>query len=160
MRQRILLIVLGVVILLAIYTFVIRKPSARVNKAVSTAKAKVTEKAASGQLKDVAKSVKEPLKSAVSSVTKKPAVDTVKPADTEIGKWGVDPFVRDWVVAGEISNLKLKAISKSGSKAYALINDQILEVGEVILGMKIIAIENDKVILEQSGNKYTVLLGQ
>ncbi|MCX8014958.1 MAG: hypothetical protein N2748_02965, partial [candidate division WOR-3 bacterium] len=65
-----------------------------------------------------------------------------------------------WVVTGEISNLKLKAISKSGSKAYALINDQILEVGEVILGMKIVAIENDKVILEQSGNRYTVLLGQ
>jgi hypothetical protein len=74
--------------------------------------------------------------------------------------WGTDPFVRDWVLATEIRDLKLKAVTISGVKAYALINDQILERGEAIMGKRIIEIEKDKVILEQGGRQFTLFLGE
>lgn len=167
MRQRILLIVLGVVILLAIYTFLIRKPSSQVGGTIAKAKSKVVEKTTAVKekvksakpVKEIAKAVKEPVKSVVSAVVSKSESLNVE-TEEEKGKWGADPFVRDWVLATEIKDLKLKAITQSGTKAYALINDQILETGEIISGKRIVAIENDKVILEQGGKTFTILLGQ
>ena len=167
MRQRILLIVLGVVILLAVYTFIIRKPSSRVSKTVVKAKSQVLEKTSqiteqvtsTKPIKEITKAVKEPVKSIVSAITSKRDSSYEEP-ETERGKWGTDPFVRDWVLTMEIKDLKLKAITQSGAKAYALINDQILETGEIIAGKRIVAIEKDKIILEQGGNTFTLLLGQ
>lgn len=78
----------------------------------------------------------------------------------EVITWGSDPFVRDWVLATEIRDLKLKAVTISGVKAYALINDQILERGEAIMGKRIIEIEKEKVILEQGGRQFTLFLGE
>ena len=63
-------------------------------------------------------------------------------------------------MATEIKDLKLKAVTLSGIKAYALINDQILERGEAIMGKRIIDIEKDKVILEQGGRQFTLFLGE
>ncbi len=167
MRQRVLLIVLGVVILLAIYTFIIRKPSSSVSKTVIAAKSKVEQKTSqikeqvesTKPIKEMTKAVKEPVKSIVSAITTKRDSSYEEPA-TEKGMWGTDPFVRDWMLTQEIKDLKLKAITHSGTKAYALINDQILETGEIIAGKQIIAIEKDKIILEQGGNTFTLLLGQ
>jgi len=84
----------------------------------------------------------------------------VKEKEVEAIKWGSDPFIRDWVLATEIKDLKLKAVTISGTKAYALINDQILERGEAILGKRIVDIERDKVILEQGGRQFTLFLGE
>ncbi|MEO0092803.1 MAG: hypothetical protein ABIK93_07895 [candidate division WOR-3 bacterium] len=81
-------------------------------------------------------------------------------AEEKAEKWGTDPFIRDWVLATEIKDLRLKAVTISGMKAYALINDQILEKGEVIQGKRIVAIEKDKVILEQGGRQFTLYLGE
>lgn len=92
-------------------------------------------------------------------ITKKP--DTLKLIkEREMLKWGTDPFIRDWVLATEIKDLRLKAVTISGTKAYALINDQIFEKGEAIMGKRIIAIEKDKVILEQGGRQFTLFLGE
>jgi hypothetical protein len=84
----------------------------------------------------------------------------VQKKEEETLKWGSDPFIRDWVLATEIKDLKLKAVTISGTKAYALINDQILERGEAILGKRIVDIEKDKVILEQGGRQFTLFLGE
>jgi hypothetical protein len=166
LRQRILIIVLGVVILLAIYTFFIRrKPSAVSN--LNKTKSKIQEKASAlkeqvktvAPIKEVKQAVKEPVKTIVKTVISKPESVLVE-TDTAQGKWGTDPFVRDWVMTSEVSDLKLKAITQSGSKAYALINDQILEAGEIIAGKKIVSIEKDKVVLEQGDRTFTILLGQ
>jgi hypothetical protein len=73
--------------------------------------------------------------------------------------WGSDPFVRDWVMVNELAELSLKAITLGGDKPYALINDQILEEGDQISGKRIIKIESDKVILEQGGRTFNLLLG-
>ena len=69
--------------------------------------------------------------------------------------WGTDPFVRDWVMVNELANLKLKAITLGGDHPYALINDQILQVGDEISGKRIVSIESDKVTLEQGGRTFT-----
>lgn len=92
------------------------------------------------------------------AVSQKPVTQTVPEEKTE--KWGTDPFIRDWVLATEIKDLRLKAVTISGTKAYALINDQILEKGEIIMGKRIVQIERDKVILEQGGRQFTLFLGE
>lgn len=74
--------------------------------------------------------------------------------------WGSDPFVREWLMVNELAELNLKAITLGGDKAYVLINDQILEEGDVISGKHIALIESDKVILEQGGRTFTLLLGE
>jgi hypothetical protein len=74
--------------------------------------------------------------------------------------WGADPFVRDWVMVNELANLKLKAITLGGERPYALINDQILQVGDEISGKRVVKIESDNVTLEQGGRTFTLLLGE
>jgi hypothetical protein len=74
--------------------------------------------------------------------------------------WGSDPFVRDWLLINELAELNLRAITVGGDKAYVLINDQILEEGDVISGKRIVTIESDRVILEQGGRKFTLVLGE
>jgi len=74
--------------------------------------------------------------------------------------WGGDPFVRDWVMVNELANLSLKAITVGGERAYALVNDQILEAGDYISGKRIVNIETDKVTLEQGGRTFTLMLGE
>jgi hypothetical protein len=109
--------------------------------------------------KEIAEKVEKPVKSAVSALTAKPE-PIPQELKTEKGAWGTDPFNRDWVLGTELTDLKLKAITQSGEKAYALINDQILETGEVISGRRVVSIENDKVVLEQNDKKFTLFLGQ
>lgn len=74
--------------------------------------------------------------------------------------WGTDPFVRDWVMVNELANLKLKAITLGGERPYALINDQILQIGDEISGKQVVKIESDNVTLEQGGRTFTLLLGE
>ena len=74
--------------------------------------------------------------------------------------WESDPFVRDWVMVNELANLKLKAITLGGERPYALINDQILQVGDEISGKRVVKIEADNVTLEQGGRTFTLLLGE
>ena len=60
----------------------------------------------------------------------------------------------------ELANLKLKAITLGGDRPYALINDQILQIGDEISGKKVVKIESDNVTLEQGGRTFTLLLGE
>jgi len=92
-----------------------------------------------------------------STGTSNPAAATT-PVQPEV--WGSDPFVRDWIMVNELANLALKAITVGGERAYALINDQILEEGDEISGKRIVKIEADKVTLEQGGRTFTLLLGE
>jgi hypothetical protein len=105
------------------------------------------------------------------AISSKPDTSKIKAGETAITplvqkkeeetiKWGSDPFIRDWVLATEIKDLKLTAVTISGTKAYALINGQILGQGEVIMGKRIVDIERDKVILEQGGRQFTLFLGE
>jgi len=63
-------------------------------------------------------------------------------------------------MVNELANLKLKAITLGGDSPYALINDQILQVGDEISGKRVAGIESDYVTLEQGGRTFTLLLGE
>lgn len=135
---------------LALYTFVLR-PQPEL-KGVSAAAAEAT----GAKTKAV-----QPAPTATDAAAK-PAAATgaltpkVLPPET----WGADPFVRDWVMVNELANFRLKAITLGGDRPYALINDQILQIGDEISGKRIATIESDNVTLEQGGRTFTLLLGE
>lgn len=163
MRYRILLIIGAAVALLSVYTFFLR-PRATVQPVAADVRA-VGERLRSSVAAKATGDV--PAKAAAPAPVPAAAGDTVaaaaSPAPTaprEPESWGTDPFVRDWIMINELSNLSLKAITMGGDRAYALINDQILEEGDQISGKRIAKIESDKVTLEQGGRTFTLLLGE
>jgi hypothetical protein len=150
LRQRILVLLGIAVAVLALYTFVLRpKPEIR---GLGAAAAEATgAKAKTADPAPTAKAGTAKPAEAAGALTPK-----VLPPET----WGTDPFVRDWVMVNELANLKLKAITLGGESPYALINDQILQVGDEISGKRIASIESDYVTLEQGGRTFTLLLGE
>jgi len=138
------------VAVLALYTFVLR-PQPEL-KGVSAAAAEATgAKTEAAQPAPAATDAAAKPAAAPGALTPK-----VLPPET----WGADPFVRDWVMVNELANLRLKAITLGGDRPYALINDQILQVGDEISGKRVAKIESDNVTLEQGGRTFTLLLGE
>jgi len=77
-----------------------------------------------------------------------------------------NPFMPDYVsktYPGDkptsIENFYLKGILQIGDKKAALINDSVLKEGEKIAGVEIVEIQNDRVIVQQSGQKYILKIG-
>ncbi len=135
---------------LALYTFVLR-PQPEL-KGVSAAAAEATgAKTKAVQPAPTATDAAARPAAATGALTPK-----VLPPET----WGADPFVRDWVMVNELANLRLKAITLGGERPYALINDQILQIGDEISGKRVAKIESDNVTLEQGGRTFTLLLGE
>ena len=150
MRQRILVLLGIAVAVLALYTFAFR-PQPEL-KAVGAAAAEATGAKA--------KAVK-PAPTATDAAAKPAeATGALTPKVLPPEIWGTDPFVRDWVMVNELANLKLKAITLGGERPYALINDQILQIGDEISGKRVASIESDYVTLEQGGRTFTLLLGE
>ena len=150
MRQRILVLLGIAVAVLALYTFAFR-PQPEL-KGVSAAAAEATgAKAKAVQPAPAATDTAAKPAEITGALTPK-----VLPPET----WGADPFVRDWVMVNELANLKLKAITLGGDRPYALINDQILQIGDEISGKRVAKIESDNVTLEQGGRTFTLLLGE
>jgi hypothetical protein len=89
-----------------------------------------------------------------------------------VSDWRRDPFrkqaekmtaynlnkVVETLLVPKLGNLHLTAISKSGNKSYALINDQILTQGEVMNGYKIVDIQATQVILKKNDFSFTLTL--
>lgn len=151
------------VALLAVYTFVLRaQPSGRSKIAGTTEQlrttlaAKATGQPEAGAEAPAAAPTDTATGKAEAAGTETPAVAAIP--DPEV--WGSDPFVRDWMLTNELANLYLKAITIGGEGAYALINDQILEEGDIINGKQIVSIQPDNVMLEQGGRTFTLLLGE
>jgi len=142
---------LGIAVaVLVLYTFAFR-PQPEL-KGVSAAAAEATgAKTKAVQPAPTAKGMAAQPAGAAGALTPK-----VLPPET----WGMDPFVRDWVMVNELANLKLKAITLGGERPYALINDQILQIGDEISGKQVVKIESDNVTLEQGGRTFTLLLGE
>lgn len=156
MKQRILIVLGLVVALLALYTLFFGVRPGRAGAAAGDWKSVLAAQA--GEDTEAPEAGGEP----------KVTEDASKPGRTgkefsesrEIESWGGDPFVRDWLLVNELREMQLKAITLGGEKAYVLINDQILEQGDLISGKRIVRIESDKVILEQGGRTFTLVLGE
>lgn len=165
MRHRILIILGLAVALLAVYTFVLRaQPSGRSKIAGTTEQLRTTLAAkATGQSEADAEQAPAAAPTDTAKGTAETAGQASPPALAAVPEpeiWGSDPFVRDWMLTNELANLYLKAITIGGDGAYALINDQILEEGDIINGKRIVSIQPDNVMLEQGGRTFTLLLGE
>jgi hypothetical protein len=164
LRQRILVILGIAVALLAVYTIAFTgQPTGRV--------ATASLGAVTGQVQGAVDAKKPDPGSKTAAASPTPAGDTTAPAagGSDVAaavkvsvpeSWGTDPFVRDWIMLNELANLSLKAITMGGDRAYALINNQILEEGDEISGKRIVRIESDNVTLEQGGRTFTLTLGE
>lgn len=153
------------VALLAVYTFVLRARPAGSPVTGETEQLRTTLAAkATGQPDAGAKQPsKTPAPVDTAAAAGGPADQTGTPGIAAIPEpevWSSDPFVRDWMLTNELANLNLKAITIGGSGSFALINDQILQEGDIINGKQIISIEPDNVVLEQGGRTFTLLLGE
>lgn len=136
---------------LALYTFAFRPQPELRNVSAAAAEATGAKAKAAEPAPTATTTSAQPAKTTTGALTPK-----VLPPET----WGTDPFVRDWVMVNELANLRLKAITLGGDRPYALINDQILQVGDEIGGKRVAKIESDNVTLEQGGRAFTLLLGE
>ncbi|MCX7732990.1 MAG: hypothetical protein N2248_07515 [candidate division WOR-3 bacterium] len=151
MRQRLLVILGLAVAVLAIFTFTRSRPQVMPQVITDAATTEVTQtvRGKAGQLK-----------SALQEAIAPPAQGETQSAVAEPIVWGSDPFVRDWMLMSEVANLNLRAITVTSSGASALINDQIVQVGDQISGKRVVSIEQDRVTLEQGGRTFTLTLGE
>lgn len=152
MRQRLLVILGSAVAVLAVYTLTRSKPQVAPQVIVDAATTEVTR-----EVRGRAAQIKSAVQEAVAAPL---ARERTQPAVAEPIVWGSDPFVRDWMLMSEVANLNLRAITVSSDGASALINDQIVQVGDLISGKRVVSIEQDRVTLEQGGRTFTLILGE
>ena len=83
--------------------------------------------------------------------------DSIWALQTERWKsgWGRDPFWEASDTAGKLNEFELKGISFSrNTKGYALINDQIFSVGDMMGGYEISRVEKDRVMLTRGTQTF------
>jgi len=144
-RQKVLLIVLAVVVVFAIGDFVINSDD-------------YSSFYGSDSKTAVEKSAKP--KTAAARV----ASARVTPPSAK--SWGRDPFddpshkpaPRRIVKKAPRVSLTLKAISYAGQASMAMINDQVLSVGDEIAGYRIVKIEQSRVLLSKGDENLTLKL--
>ncbi len=162
MRQRILTVLGVAVALLALYTIAFRaRPT---NRWTSVAQGSIgagrLPVAVATQAAGSAGGEVEIESTAAKAAGRTAESDSSATEEKRPETWGSDPFVRDWIMINELAEMNLNAITIGGDKAYALINDQILEVGDKISGKRIVLIEEEKVVFEQGGRTFDLLLGE
>lgn len=147
--------------LLAVYTLAFRVRSVQWDAAAQAAADRLSAAATAAE-KQRSRSRAASATAAVSqpAAAEEKKQETGQPAAEEPVVWGNDPFVRDWVLVNELASLSLRAITLGGEKPYVLINDQILEEGDQISGKRIVKIECDRVVLEQGGRTFNLMLGE
>ncbi|MEO0097103.1 MAG: hypothetical protein ABIK78_03290 [candidate division WOR-3 bacterium] len=174
MRQRLIVLIGILIVVLVLFTLLRPRPKSKVTSIAKEMKPKVKQETLATLPKKEIKEIKK--ESIVSSPVKKETLALAKPSvkketlglkplsaqeiqeDTE--KWGEDPFVRDFSYLAEMKSLIVSAITLSENEAYAIINNQIVHVGDLVDGKKVVAIERDRVIVEKGGKRFTIFLGE
>ncbi len=151
MRQRLLVILGLAVAVLAVFTLTRSRPEVEPRVITSAATTEVTQ---------TVRGKAAQLKSAVQEAAASLVQERTQSAVAEPIVWGSDPFVRDWMLMSEVANLNLRAITVTSDGASALINDQIVQVGDQISGKRVVSIAQDRVTLEQGGRTFTLILGE
>jgi type II secretory pathway component PulC len=75
-------------------------------------------------------------------------------------RWGRDPFLLDASNVKEqgMEDLVLNGIVSDRDNPYAIINNDVVKLGNKVNGMTIIEINEKNVVLEQDGQKHTLEL--
>lgn len=180
--SRRLLYILIIVLVLVVGIFVLRpilakksaapaksataaRPAAKGKATAATDTGGVTAKAAAGKQKvkaakgkAAAKAGATPAAQAAKSEAAQPEVAAVS-KDTTPLVWQSDPFVRDWMLAGELRDMKVRAVTL-GARPLALINDRIVSLNDTISGKRVAAITRDSVVFEFGGQRRSLKIGE
>lgn len=75
-------------------------------------------------------------------------------------KWGRDPFLLDASSVKErgMEDLEINGIISDKQSPYAIINNDVVKLGDQVNGMTVIEINENNVVLEQDGQKHTLEL--
>lgn len=75
-------------------------------------------------------------------------------------RWGRDPFLLDASNVKEqgMEDLSLNGIVSDMENPYAIINNEVIKLGDTVNGMTVIEINEKSVVLEQDGQKHTLEL--
>lgn len=77
------------------------------------------------------------------------------------GTWGRDPFFFDSVISGKTENLSefiLNGIMWDKDNPYAVINNEVVKLGDKIGDKTVVEINEKNVVLEQDGQRHTLEL--
>ena len=78
---------------------------------------------------------------------------------SRFNSWGRDPFVLEGELAQGIKGLVLDGIVWDEQNPLAMINDEVLRVGDTIGNSRIVNITQTEVTLKEGGSKFTLRLG-
>ena len=75
-------------------------------------------------------------------------------------KWGRDPFLLDTANVKEqvMGDMALKGIVADRENPYAIINNDIVKLGDKVNGMTVIEINEKNVVLDENGQRHTLEL--
>jgi len=75
-------------------------------------------------------------------------------------KWGRDPFLLDaFNVQGQgMEDLALNGIAADKENPYAIINNDVVKLGDKVNGMTVIEINEKNVVLDENGQRHTLEL--
>ncbi len=79
---------------------------------------------------------------------------------TDFNSWSRDPFAPGDISALGISELALNGIIWDRVEPNAIINDEIVKIGDKVLNYKIVDIKYDKVIINDGVNNFELRLKQ
>lgn len=100
-------------------------------------------------------------KTVASSMSEPIFFETVREEISEIkGGWGRDPFLlrtSSMVISG-LEGLILNGIVWDNENPYAIINDDVMKIGDEIGTMTIVEITKNSVVFEQDGERQTLSL--
>lgn len=97
----------------------------------------------------------------VSSLAAPISFETLKEEESKIKEgWGRDPFVMGFSGTGEagLEGLNLNGIVWDEDAPYAIINTDVVKVGDKIGGMLVVEITETSVVLEQDEKRHTLEL--
>lgn len=108
----------------------------------------------SGGSKGVSKNeVYHTSESAMTSVTEPESWDKLR--------WGRDPFLLDASTNAQeegVEDLSLNGIMPDKQNPYAIINNEVVKLGDKVGGMTVIEINENSVVLDENGQRHTLEL--
>jgi len=75
-------------------------------------------------------------------------------------RWGRDPFLLDTANLQEqgMEDLALNCIIPDKQNSYAIINNEVVKLGDKVSGMTVIEINENNVVLDENGKRHTLEL--
>ena len=96
----------------------------------------------------------------VSFTSLEPRASSLEPGASDTKTWGRDPFILDAANAKEqvMGDMTLNGIAADKENPYAIINNDIVKLGDKVNGMTVIEINEKNVVLDEKGQRHTLEL--